>query len=230
MKDNMKRYLWGLVFIGLAVLLILDAFEILHFNLFFRGWWTFFIMIPCFIGIITDEHKKGSIIGFAIGLALFLSYQDIIKERVLGKLLIPVILLIIGVSIIWPSKSKKKIINIKINNKNYAESDLEFNTFFSNRKVNFDNQEFKGAEVEVAFGSVIIDLEEAIINQDAILDCDVAFGSVTIKVPQNINVVVESEVVCGKLNDKRPQRLETTNYEKTLYIDGDCAFGSINLL
>lgn len=228
--ENMKRYLWGLVFIGLAVLLMLDAFEFLHFNLFFKGWWTFFIMIPCFIGIITDEHKKGSIIGFAIGLALFLSYQDIFKQRVLGKLLIPVILLIVGVSIIWPSKSKKKILNIKINNKNYAERDLEFSTFFSNREINFGNQEFHGAEVEVAFGNVTLNLDEAIINNDVVLDCDVAFGSVTIKVPRNVNVVVESEVVFGRLNDKRPQKLEATNYAYSLYIAGDCAFGSIILI
>lgn len=229
MSEKMRRYLWGLVFIGLAGLLILDAFDVLHFNLFFKGWWTFIIMIPCFIGILTDEQKKGSLIGFAIGLALFLSYQDIIKEKVLGKLLIPAILLIIGISIIWPSKSKKKIINIKINNKN-SDNDLEFSSIFSNREVNFNHQEFNGANVEVAFGNVKVNLDEAIINQDVYLDCDVAFGSVTIQVRKNVNVIIESQGVFGGVNDKRPQKSETTNFEHSLYIDGEFAFGSITLI
>lgn len=230
MNEQIKRYLWGLVFIVLASLLILDAFEVWHFNIFFKGWWTFLIMIPCFIGILTDKQKRGNIIGFSIGLALFLSYQDVIKEKVLGKLLLPAILLIIGISIIWPSKSKKKIIDIKINNQNYAESDSKFTTLFSSRDVDFSNQEFKGADFDVVFGNANVNLENAIINQDVILECDVVFSSFTIKVPKNVNVIIEPDIVFGRINDKRSQKLATTNYEHSLYINGDCAFGSIILL
>ncbi len=230
MNDQIKKVLWGLVFIILAALLTLDAFEIWHFNIFFKGWWTFFIMIPCFIGILTDHRKRDYIIGFLVGLALFIGYQEIIDSKILGKLVLPAILLIVGISIIWPAKSKKKIINLKINNKKYINSDSKYTTVFSSREVDFSNNEFHGADFDVVFGNINIDLENALINQDVVLDCNVVFASLTIRLPKNVNIVIEPDIVFGRIKDKRSQNVEINNYEHSLYINGDCAFGSIILL
>ena len=49
----MKKFgdlLWGLFFIALGLIIGLNAMGITHINIFFSGWWTLFIIVPCFIG------------------------------------------------------------------------------------------------------------------------------------------------------------------------------------
>lgn len=63
--DKINRILWGLVFIVLGIIIALNVFNIIDFNIFFRGWWTFIIIVPCLIGLFdnTNENKIGNIIG-----------------------------------------------------------------------------------------------------------------------------------------------------------------------
>ena len=60
----------GLIFIIIGVIIGLNAFHITNIDLFFDGWWTLFIIVPCFIGIITEENKLENIIGLIIGIGL----------------------------------------------------------------------------------------------------------------------------------------------------------------
>ena len=52
---NMKRIsdiMWGLIFIIIGVILGGNALDIFNINLFFDGWWTLFIIVPTFIGLV----------------------------------------------------------------------------------------------------------------------------------------------------------------------------------
>ena len=75
---KIKNILWGLVLIIIGILLGLNSLEIIKFNIFFSGWWTLFIIIPSFIGLITDLDKTSNFIGLLIGCFLLLAYLDII--------------------------------------------------------------------------------------------------------------------------------------------------------
>ena len=44
--EKINRILWGLVFIVLGVVVALNALDIIDFNIFFNGWWTFIIISP----------------------------------------------------------------------------------------------------------------------------------------------------------------------------------------
>lgn len=61
---NFSKILWGIALIALGVVIGLNALDITHINLLFRGWWTLFIIIPCLIGLFDDksEGKTGNII------------------------------------------------------------------------------------------------------------------------------------------------------------------------
>ena len=61
-------------------------------DLFFNGWWTLFIIVPCFIGLFTDNDKTGDTVGIAVGVILLLCCQDILNFDILWKLLLPIIL------------------------------------------------------------------------------------------------------------------------------------------
>ena len=100
----MKKFeniFWGILLIVIGVIIGGNALGITNINIFFDGWWTLFIIIPCFMGVIKDKEKTGSIIGLLIGIALLLGCQDILDFDIIWKLAFPTILIIIGLSIIF---------------------------------------------------------------------------------------------------------------------------------
>ena len=95
--------LWGIVFIIIGVIIGLNALDITHINIFFSGWWTLFIIIPCFIDLFNDKDKTGDIIGIIVGIILLLCAQNILSFAIVWKLAIPTILIVLGISIIFKS-------------------------------------------------------------------------------------------------------------------------------
>ena len=104
-----SNILWGLVFIIVGLILGLNAFGITNINIFFSGWWTLFIIVPCFIGLFRETEKTGNIIGLVIGICLLLCCQDVINFDMLWKLLIPTVLVIVGISFIFKDSINSKI-------------------------------------------------------------------------------------------------------------------------
>ena len=107
---KLGNLLWGLVLITIGLIIGGNALEITNINVFFDGWWTLIIIIPCFIGLFTEKEKTGNVIGLLIGIALLLACQDLIEFGMLWDLILPTILVTIGLSIIF-----KDIIGTKIN-------------------------------------------------------------------------------------------------------------------
>ena len=56
--------LWGICFIVIGVIILLNSLEITNINIFFEGWWTLVIIIPSAIGLIKEKEKiwKGKIL------------------------------------------------------------------------------------------------------------------------------------------------------------------------
>ena len=82
MGDIMKGYkniIWGLLFIIVGIIVFTNSFGITNITIFFDGWWTLFIIVPCFIGLFKDEDKSGNLIGLIIGICLLLGCIDIIE-------------------------------------------------------------------------------------------------------------------------------------------------------
>ena len=86
-----------------------NALGITNINIFFDGWWTLFIIVPCFIGLFKEREKTGNIIGLLIGIALLLCCQDILDFDMIWKLALPVVLIIIGISFIFKDTFNHKI-------------------------------------------------------------------------------------------------------------------------
>ena len=64
---NVSRITWGIVLVTVGALFALNALSITDIDVFFDGWWTLFIIVPCAIGLFTDYDKTGHLIGICIG-------------------------------------------------------------------------------------------------------------------------------------------------------------------
>ena len=75
---NISRILWGIVLVLIGGIFGLNELGITSINVFFNGWWTLFIIVPCFIGLLTQYEKKGNIIGLLVGIILLLCCNGLI--------------------------------------------------------------------------------------------------------------------------------------------------------
>ena len=118
----MRRFrtiLWGIVLVVVGAIVGLNALEIIDVDIFFDGWWTLLIIVPCFIGIFTKGEKFFNIAGVCLGVFLLLCCQDILEFSMLWKLGIPIIVIATGIKMIlggiFKNKSDKVIQKNQIN-------------------------------------------------------------------------------------------------------------------
>lgn len=220
--------LWGIVLIIVGLILGLNALDITHINIFFDGWWTLFIIVPCFIGLFNEKDKTGNIIGLFIGIVLLLCAQNLLRFDIVWKLAIPTILVIIGVSIIFKNNLNSKFNNeIEKINQN-SNKDNEYCSTFSSQDVSFENQEFKGTNLTAVFGGVKCDLRKAVINEDQVINCSTIFGSIEIIPSEEINIKVKSNSIFGGVSNERKNK-EINKDLKTVYINAMCLFGGVSI-
>lgn len=226
----MKKFgniLWGLVFIVVGLIIGCNAMGLTNINIFFRGWWTLFIIIPSFIELFKDENKTWSIIWLVIGIVLLLCTRDILSFSVIGKLIFPFILVMIGLSFIFKDMFRTKV-NEKIKKLNSERVDGEdFCATFGGIKNSFKDQEFKGANIDAIFGGVEIDLSEAIINHDQVINASAIFGGVDIKAPKSVNIKVKSTPIFGGVSNKLKDNFNESL--PTIYINAFCLFGGVDI-
>ena len=226
MKNN-KNILWGIVLVIIGVIVGLNALNITNIDIFFNGWWTLFIIIPSLIGLLNEKDKTGNSIGLIIGIVLLLGVQNIINFDLIWKLILPMIIIIFGLSLIFGNTFNNKINKEikKINNKKGKNE--EYCSTFSQQKIDFDDEEFKGASLTAVFGGITLDLRKAQINEDVVIDTTSVFGGIDIYVPDNIKIKVKSTSIFGGVDNKKIKN--DNEKEHIIYINASCIFGGVDI-
>ncbi len=223
-----KNILWGLVLIVLGILLGGKALGLWNINVFFKGWWTLFIIVPSFIGLFDEDDKTGSFIGLIVGIILLLSCRDVIDFSLVWKLILPIILVVIGLSFIFKDTFNKEINkNIKKLNKKMTFKE-GFTSTFSGQNINFDKEEFKGTTLNAVFGGIELDLRKAIINGDVVINATSIFGGINVYAPKNCRIKIKSNSIFGGVSNQR--KFEKNEGEHTIYINASCIFGGVEIL
>lgn len=221
---NAKRIVWGVILLGLGVLLGLQALGV-EIEVFFEGWWTLFLIVPGFMGIIFDRSKTGSIILFLIGIVLFLAAQGVIDYDVAWKIGGPVFIVIIAIKMIvsgFRRKSRKDHHFEKV----VIDGDNATTAIFGGREMRFAGQPFNGGNFVAVFGGVDCDLRDALIEQDCRIKAVAIFGGVDIIAPKGVNVKVESTSIFGGTDDTCER---DPSAPVTIYIDTVSIFGGVEI-
>ena len=217
--------IWGILLIAAGVIFALNALNIADIDIFFSGWWTLFIIVPCGVGLFTEREKTGNIIGIAIGVFLLLCCQDILSFSMLWKLLVPAIIVIIGFKMVLTGLFGNKANEIISKMKKSGNNPNVGCATFSGCDLNFDGQVFEGAELSATFGGVKCDLRNAIIEKDCAVQVSAIFGGVDILVPDNVNVKVSSNSIFGGVSNKTAVHQNAP----TIYVSGTCMFGGVEI-
>ncbi len=225
--SKLKSVIWGIVLVAVGIIVGLNALGITNVDIFFDGWWTLVIIIPCFIGVFTQKEKFGSILGVAIGVFLLLCCRDILEFSMLWKMGIPVIIVAVGLKMIFggifKNKSDKVIQKIKMD----GTSIPKFNAAFSGTDANYNGEMFYGTELSAIFGGITCDLRGAFIEQDCVINATAIFGGIDIYVPEGVNVKVHSTSVFGGIDNKKHKNAPENAH--TIYINATCLFGGVDV-
>lgn len=221
---RVKEVIIGVVVLLLGVLLLLKSLGVIDsFNIFFDGWWTLFIIVPAIIGLVTDKDKTTDLIALIVGVLLLLGARDIVSYKMIGKLILPIIIIIIGLSLIFTSFFKPKAM------KSIEETDKEGRTHYTaifagqEHKITDD---YKGSNVTAIFGGVDLDLRKAKITEDLVIKPVCIFGGADIFLPDNVKVKITSSSIFGGVEDKRNNDNEGKH---TIYIEAVCIFGGVDI-
>lgn len=223
----MKKYkniVYGIMLILLGIIIALISLDLIHTNLLFNGWWTLVIIIPSIIGLLFDDDKLGNLISLIIGILLLLGVRNIIDYKILLKLFVPILLVTVGLSLILKNiLESKKTLQIKELNKVKDNTKDIFATLSNENKKIIG--EFKGISIDAVFSNVELDLREAEIKKDQVINVSTIFSGVTILTNNNIKVIVKSDSLFGGVSNHTEEKDEA----KAIYINASCLFGGVEI-
>lgn len=222
---RMENILWGIVLIAIGMIWALNAAGLTNISIFFTGWWTLFIIVPCAIGLFTERERTGNIIGLVIGISLLFACNGILDFALLGKMIVPFVLVCVGLSIIFKDVMGKKIAD-KIKNFN-KEGLEEYSAIFGGQKIVMADEEFKGCSLNAIFGGIDLDLRGANITGEYIINSSSIFGGIEVTAPANVNIKVKSTPIFGGVSNKT-SNIRGENIP-TIYINAFCLFGGVEI-
>ena len=157
------------------------------------------------------------IIGLIIGIVLLLAARDIIDFALIGHLILPIILILLGLLIMFKRDDKDFVIT-----KEY-DRDKEIEVTFSNQTITID-EEFGSRKSSAVFGKLTLDLTKSKIKKDTNIKLEAVFGSIILILPEGLDVKLRSTPIFGGVSNNY-----SSTGSKTIYIEADAIFGGVTI-
>ncbi|MBR2864348.1 hypothetical protein IKG12_03855 [Candidatus Saccharibacteria bacterium] len=225
-----KAIIWGLAVIALGVIFGGNALGIFDIDIFFKGWWTLFIIVPSVISLFTEKEWINSLAFIGIGVILLLAANDVFSWDVAWKVILAVFLIAMGLSLLCKSIFHSKYdaeVHEKIEKlKKDGKSDSQVAIFSGSERV-YNKEEFIGDDIVAVFGGAELDISKAVIKKDVCVKAFCLFGGADIIVPADVQVKSKSGFVFGGISDDRKSKAEKS--KNTIYIEAAGGFGGVTI-
>ena len=218
----------GILLLAAGIFLMLQVWEILPWV--FPDWFLTWKMLLVVLGIffmITEKNKTTGILLFLIGSVFVTGDIFNMKFWEVVRFVIPLILIIAGVSILMRKQVfKPKEFNIP--------EGADVNDFINETNIlgggekKYNSQNFRGGQMTAIFGGSEIDFRHAKLAPGINgIDLLCIFGGTSIKVPEDWEVIVDVTAIFGGFSDERMLEKKDTSEksEKVLYLKGLVLFG-----
>ncbi len=223
-----SKIIGGIALLAFGIVWALELLNVISISL--EGWWTLFVIVPCFINIFNDRHKAGAIIGFGIGILLLLAARSIIPWNDVWKYMICIAAVVWGVMLLFFNKKSDK-------SSSYGEQPEtvvldgskmhKIDVSFGKQDYSYDGQIFDGAYVHTSFGFVSLDLRNADIRDGAVIVVDCSFGGMEVRVGKGI--CVRNDIDASFAGVDCDCCTQPADGAKTLYLKGHCSFSGIEI-
>ncbi len=226
----------GLIFVTVGLLYACSALNLFHFSIFFPGWWTLFIIIPCLYGLFKKgDDKTGCLFGLFIGICFLINAQNWAFHIDFWPMMIAIVCLLIGIKLIFPKKHKK-VIQVEIDGEERSykhvtkDGCVSVSAILGGKEVRIDNEVFASAEIKAVLGGAELDLRNAIISEDTRIEITTVLGGADIYLPADVKVVTDDcTAVLGGVDVSRAYVNVPAADAPKVIITGCCILGGIDI-
>lgn len=218
MRKRIADVLWGVFLIGIGLLICGRELGLISFSFFFPGWWTVFLILPCFFGIIRHGFGIFRVSGLLLGTALLLQQNGIIRREWIERAFVPAVFFLIGFSLLIKSMFHGET-------HKYTGKKSYMATFSGNKIMAQGGEKFEGCLADAVFGGLTLDLSSAEISDGAAINASAIFGGVDIIVPENVRVKMNRTAIFGGVS----QDVQKKGDGPVLYINALCMFGGVTV-
>ena len=223
------QFLFGLAALLFGVVFLLDNMDLIDGRLYVRYWPVFLIIFG--VAKLFSPRHPGS--GRFVG-TMFIIIGGLLLLRTFGvtdlgfRDIWPLILVLIGGSLIWGSRSRVSIGG----NEALTADPASFISGFAvlggfQRSTNA--QDFRGGDLSAIMGGVDVDLRQAAIKGDsALITVFAMWGGIKIKLPHTWSVVLEGTPILGGFDDRTVQPSDAA--AKRLIVRGTAVMGGVELI
>ncbi len=243
-KKKLSNSFWvGIIIISVGSFILLDRMDVVFLPHWLISWRTFLIALGLIIGI--NKGFKGAdwLVLIIIGSFFLLGEIPGLEDLNLRRYIFPVIVISIGAVImfrsvlfkssgdwrsIWSGGDYHKKGDPLIISEDGSNDYIDLTSVFGSIKRRIFTKSFKGGDIVNIFGGTELDLSQADIEGNVVIDTVTLFGGVKILVPANWEVKSNITAIMGGVEDKRmtPTTFAPT---KKLILTGTCAFGGVEI-
>ena len=221
------KIIFGLALVAAGILWILSIVGVLDCEFSTKGWWTLFIIVPCLFALFTDKNKVGPCVGICMGVLLLLAAREVITWDMMWQIGLALVVIGFGIQLLFFKHCNHNGV-YKENVISRDGKDIRhIETSFGKQVLSFAGQKFEGADVESSFGSLVLDLRDAIFEGDPFINLEASFGSVTLIVPEGLAVKVAVSSAFGGVTDNRRTKVESGT--PCLSVIGTVSFGGAEI-
>jgi predicted membrane protein len=220
------RLVFGLGIIIIGVLFLLGNLDILNPHEYLRLWPALLIVAGIAHLFQSDRGSKRiwGIILIFIGSTMLLDRLYFIQFNLWDYW--PLILVFVGMMMILKSTMFRREVSSSTGKSGDANSYLKAIAVMSGFRRKNNSQDFKGGELTAIMGGLEIDLRDASINGEAIIDIFALMGGMEIRVPEDWVVIIDGFPFMGGFEDKTHSPKDST---KRLVIKGTAVMGGVEI-
>ncbi len=232
MKNNnpQRRLVFGGIIILIGILALIDNLNIFHTRDLISFWPTVFIVIGIF-KLSQARGRSGSILGgglILLGGILTLNHMGIINIRMRDAW--PLFLIGAGMLVIFKGKLVQTLDGAvhdpMLKDKTDDQTEIDIVAVMSGNQGNITSQNFRGGEITAIMGGVDLDLRNASIQTEAVINVLAFWGGIALKVPQDWTVINNTSCFLGGIDDST---IPGMNANKRLVITGTAVMGGIEI-
>lgn len=226
-RDPQQRLVFGVLIMVVGVLALLDNLRIFEGIRLISFWPAVFI-----VGGILKMSQSQARSGYLIG-AIFIMIGSIMTLNNLGIISIrmrdfwPVILIALGFLVIFKDKAKQTMDDMTTTKINESkEGKIDIVAIMSGSQGNIASHNFTGGDITAVMGGVELDLRNASIETEAVLNVFTFWGGISLKVPNDWSVVNSANAVLGGVDDSTVPNMSAN---KRLIITGTSVMGGVEI-
>lgn len=222
-----SQVILGLLVVGLGVLFLLDNLDILDFDHAIGFWPLVFIVGGC-VALFGHGPRSGNYVGAVlIGLGVLMILGRMGFLYVSWNTVWPLVMIALGGLVLYRSLGAGRVAPVDLAKDGVAaDSVVDIVAVLGGFERRLSTPDFRGGEITAIMGGCALDLREASIVKEAVINVFTIWGGITVKVPPDWTVVLNGTPVMGGFAEKT---VRPPDNSKRLVITGYALMGGVEV-